>query len=549
VDRSTVLILCVIGTALATGCKKDEGKTPAADGPSFLAGPTITEADPRVPLSFVLSLQTDAEVTVTASFDEPDGTATTIQYESAGTDFELPLLGLTGNRTTEVTVQISNADGTVSADPIPVQTALPNSWPDIDVVVSEPEKMEPGYRLFTVRPALFVNSNEFLMIADERGEIVWTLVPDEVILDIKPFTDGNLLAVQDAEDMVGGPLVEYTLMGLEADRWKSSAHALGGTVVDGIDGFHHDAIALDDGTFLALSKEPFDIDTYHMSYSDRQLVEPQTVSADIAVQFTREGEVLDTWRLSEVLDPQRIGYDSIDFTHSDGLYDWTHANAVMVDPADGNLVISIRNQDAIVKIDRDTHELIWSLGTHDNWNAAWQPYLFTPVGDLEWSYHQHGHDLAPDNRILVFDNGVQRASPYVGDPPLPVPDRYSRVVEYQLSEDTMEVTQTWEFSDAGDGILFSDLVGNARYLDQSGNVLGCFGYVTSVGGESMNNLGLGKKAIRIVEFKPGTPHEVVFDLKITSDASESPDGWVAYRAEHLPSLYPPEVATVIRQFP
>jgi len=266
------------------------------------------------------------------------------------------------------------------------------------------------------------------------------------------------------------------------------------------------------------------------------------------VKFSAIGEVLDTWHISEVMDPQRIGYDSIEFTHSDGLYDWTHANAVMVDPADGNLVVSLRNQDAIIKIDADSHALIWSLSNHDNWNAAWTPYLLNPLGELEWSYHQHGHDLGSDNRILVFDNGVQRASPYI-DTPLPVPSRYSRVVEYQIDEDTMEVRQNWEFSDAGDGILFSDLVGNARYLPQSGNVLGCFGYVTSVGGESMNNLGLGKKAIRIIEFQPGNPHEVVFDLKITSAVTESSDGWVAYRTELLPSLYPPEVATVTRQLP
>jgi len=543
---------CALGLAatLALGCAGDKPSKDNVDdfpGPEFLDGPTIGPAQQRAPLSFVLSLQTDTDASVTADLLEEDGTLTVVNYTQSGTDFELPLLGFKGNAVTQVTVHITDAQGTTTAAPIAVEPTLPNEWPDIEAVVSQPDKMEPGYRLFSVRPALFVNDNEFLMVADERGEIVWTLVPDEVILDIKPFQNGNLLAVQEADDMVGGPVVEYTLLGDETSRWKSNAHAREGVIVDGIEGFHHDVIALDNGDFMGLSKEPFFIENYHMSYVDRPVVAPQTVSADIIVSFTPSGEVLDTWRLSELLDPQRIGYDAIDVTHSDGLYDWTHANAIMLDPADGNLVVSVRNQDAIIKIDVDTHELIWILATPDNWNAEWMEFLLTPRGDLEWSFHQHGHDISEDNRILVFDNGLQRASPFVDDP-LPVSSRYSRVVEYEIFPDTLEVAQTWEFKDAGDGILFSDLVGNARYLQQSGNVLGCFGYITSIGSVSMSTLGLGKKAIRIIEFSPGDPHEVVFDLKITSDGGENSDGWVAYRAEYLESLYTPDVATVTRMF-
>ena len=516
------------------------------DGPSITQGPTITSAGEHVPLSFKLALTTDSEATVIAELEEPDGTVTTVTYQATGTDFSLPLLGLIGDATTKVTVRVSDKGGVTSAAAIPVATKLPSVFPDIEVIVSEPEKMEPGYRLFSVRPTLLLNENEYMMIADNRGKIVWMLDPDEVVLDVKPFTNGNLLAVQDANDMIGGPLVEYTLLGEELQRWKSASHSRPGIVVDGVDGFHHDVVLLDDGNFLAISKEPLNIPTYHLSYIDRQDVGPQIVSSDIFVKFTPQGEVLETYHLSDILDTQRIGYDCLEPTHSDGLADWTHTNALQVDPSDGNIVISVRNQDVLVKFDATTHELIWMMGTEENWNADWRDDLLQPQGDVEWSYHQHGHDLGSGNRVLVFDNGLQRASPFVQPPPMAIEDRYSRVVEYTVLPGSMEVIQNWEFNDAGDGVLFSDLVGNARYMPDTGNVLGCFGYTTSVDGVPLNDVGFGRKAIRIVEFKPGQPHDVVFDMKLYSEIAENEDGWVAYRAEKLDSLYPPGVATVSR---
>jgi hypothetical protein len=60
------------------------------------------------------------------------------------------------------------------------------------------------------------------------------------------------------------------------------------------------------------------------------------VSQDI-VQFGFDGAVRSRWPLVERLDPQRIGFDSLDLLG--GGYDWSHANAIVEDP--GGFVVSV----------------------------------------------------------------------------------------------------------------------------------------------------------------------------------------------------------------
>ena len=89
---------------------------------------------------------------------------------------------------------------------------------------------------------------------------------------------------------------------------------------------------------------------------------------------------------------------------------------------------------------------MWILGNHSNWAAEFQPYLLTPVGPLEWPYHQHAPTITAEGTILLFDNGNDRASPFDGVPRMELSESYSRAVEYAIDEDSMEVTQVWEFA-------------------------------------------------------------------------------------------------------
>ncbi len=54
--------------------------------------------------------------------------------------------------------------------------------------------------------------------------------------------------------------------------------------------------------------------------------------------------------------------------------DWMHTNSVAYSPADGNVLLSVRNQDWILKIDyRDgtgTGAIVWRLGKEGDFSLA-----------------------------------------------------------------------------------------------------------------------------------------------------------------------------------
>ncbi len=197
---------------------------------------------------------------------------------------------------------------------------------------------------------------------------------------------------------------------------------------------------------------------------------------------------------------------------------WTHGNAVIYDPADDSIIVSLRHQDAVVKFSRQTGELKWILGPHENWDQEqFGEFLLTPLSDEEFffPYHQHAPKITDEGTIIVYDNGNFKASPF--DPQLPGSDNFSRAVEYDINELTKEVDIVWEYGQFEDEIIFTPFVGDADSLPETGNVLITFGGLRD------------PSRARIIEVTRTTPAEKVFDLSVDS---------FVYRSERLPSLYP-----------
>ena len=108
-------------------------------------------------------------------------------------------------------------------------------------------------------------------------------------------------------------------------------------------------------------------------------------------------------------------------------------------PPDDSVIVSVRHQDAVIKLSRETGELVWILGTHAGWGDRWKAYLLNPVGEFEWPYHQHAARTTRDGLLLLFDNGNDRAWP----PETRTPDKeaYSRAVEFKIDEEQGTVEQ------------------------------------------------------------------------------------------------------------
>jgi hypothetical protein len=109
--------------------------------------------------------------------------------------------------------------------------------------------------------------------------------------------------------------------------------------------------------------------------------------------------------------------------------DWLHVNAVSLSPADGNLVVSIRHQDWVIKIDYrngagDGH-VVWRLG-------AGGDFAVNSTDPSPWFSHQHNAHYIDDHTLILFDNGnLRRASD---------PNAHSRGQVWTLDETTMTAT-------------------------------------------------------------------------------------------------------------
>jgi arylsulfate sulfotransferase len=93
-------------------------------------------------------------------------------------------------------------------------------------------------------------------------------------------------------------------------------------------------------------------------------------------------------------------------------HDWMHSNSAYYWPANDDLVVSIRDQDWVIKIDYNngngTGNILWRMGAVDG------DFTFNNVNNNAWPWFSHQHDFGIENNgagpATVFDNGNTRVS-------------------------------------------------------------------------------------------------------------------------------------------
>ena len=172
----------------------------------------------------------------------------------------------------------------------------------------------------------------------------------------------------------------------------------------------------------------------------------KSVVGDRVIEFTREGEIVWEWDSFDHLDPLRIGYGALDaYCHVRGFPDhgdWTHCNGVCHDPSDDSVILSMRLQDCVIKIDRRPGDFQWILGDHEGWRAEHRDRLLTPIGEgFRWPWHGYNPRITSEGTIVMFDNAICMARP--GSPRVPFHKSLSRGVEYRVNEHDRTVEQVW----------------------------------------------------------------------------------------------------------
>ena len=560
--RAFFLSMIVIACMAAAGCDGEnilsdgDGGGVDTDPPGAVSGPSVVFSQ-NAPLAAVLSLTTDEPTEVEVEVMSTDAQANSVTARAEGftvhsdgfdTVHSIILLGFHPGEpySTHVTLrdgagnetELNNVDFTT--DPLPL------GFPPIDVV-SEPELMEPGVTLFPVRASgANLAFGSVFVAADEEGQVVWyRRFPNIGYGDIRRISNGDLLFIRD-----DATITEINMLGDIVREWHTNRNTNPGTgsIFVDVPIFHHEVFEMENGNFLVLSVELRTFENYPISDSDPAApLGTAVLAGDMVVEFSpSDGTIVNEWHLLDMLDPYRIGYDSLggfwntNFPEIEvGTKDWAHANAVIHDPLDDSIIVSMRHQDAVVKFSRQTGQLIWILGTHANWDPVrFGSFLLDPVGDpFLFQYHQHAPEVTESGTVLLYDNGNYKATPF--DIKLAATENFSRAVEFSIDEDTKQVTQDWEFGQFDDPVRYAPFIGDADMQPLTGNVLITHGGVTTdADGMPTDNIFAAKTSVHIIEVTHTTPGQKVFEISIVDPTPETANGWTTYRAERLPSLYP-----------
>jgi arylsulfate sulfotransferase len=360
-------------------------------------------------------------------------------------------------------------------------------------------------------------------VFDMQGNVIWYYDSGSTgsAQPVKLLPNGHLLVNLSGDvreiDLAGNIYKEFTAS--DVKQWLTNA----GYDIP-VASIHHDFLMLPNGHLILL------VSTVKTFNSLSGYTGPTDASGDVLVDLDSDYNVAWVWSTFDHLDVNR---------HPAGLPDWTHGNAVIYSPDDGNILYSSRHQSWIIKIDyRDgagTGNVLWRLGYQGD---------FTIDSGLnpDWQFAQHFPIIVSPNseglfNLMVYDNGDNRVLDNVGTvcgnvgtfgPQLPGTIQcYTRAVNFQVNETTKTVSTAWQFNTSP---VYSFWGGSTQLLS-TGNYVVDLNAPADIDSSGNPILPLDNHAgSRYLELTPDQPPQVVMQMEITDQN--------AYRLVHAPSLYP-----------
>ena len=281
----------------------------------------------------------------------------------------------------------------------------------------------------------------FPVATDLSGQVVWYYeapTGNNIGLYVtRPLPGGNILVIPPDGRLYNQILWEIDLAGnivmeTTVPRINEQLVAMG---YDPIGAIHHEAVRFPNGHTLVIA-------TVSRVIEDVQGPGPVNILGSMVVDLDENWQVTWAWNAFDHLDVTReaslgetcaVTCDDPAFFGDENTKDWNHSNSLSYSPADGNLIISIRNQDWVVKIDYQdgtgTGDIIWRLGLDGD---------FTIESDdpNPWFTHQHDARYISDDQIVLYDNGTLRCE----TSPNPLQDCYSRGQVFRIDEEARVAT-------------------------------------------------------------------------------------------------------------
>lgn len=417
----TLSITLTSGSSATTQAVQLTGTGVQLSGGESLVTPTGN------PLVALYSFQPEQQGTVHVEFgtDTTYGRSTgSVATPANGGPVEILVAGMKQNTTYHMRAVVTESDGTIVNDQDHTFTtsSFPaNVFPQITATTSPGQTPQPGIEMLDAT-ASASNKNDLEAYAvDLQGNVIWGYnFPDRasantIVQPIKLMPNGNLLvelsfpsqyvlpnqgvtltpADESVDlireiDLAGDPVAQITIAQLNT---KLAAAGYNMTLLD----FHHDVAILPNGHIIAIANmiKPYSNLTGYSGSTN--------VLGDVLIDLDQNFNVSWVWSEFDHLDVNR---------HPIGFPDWTHTNAVVYSPDDGDLLVSMRHQSWIIKIDyqdgKGTGDILWRLGNEGDFT------LKNGTAPQDWFYGQHDPTYTPGSAsagqfsLSMMDNGFGR---------------------------------------------------------------------------------------------------------------------------------------------
>ena len=374
-----------------------------------------------------------------------------------GGQVSLYVAGMLGSTKYHMRGQIAlNNGATLNDADLTCTTQAPPSTAKIQITTPSGATPQPGIEMWNT---LIPQNLTQAFATDLDGNVIWTYTykgtSSDLLQGIQLLPNGNFLMVLSylssltvnaspgllnevrEVDLAGNTIRSVTMDDLNAKLAASTLRDGDGNAY-ALRSFHHNVLALPSGHWVLLATNTRDFASLPGQTGNT------TVIGDVLVDIDPSGNPVWVWNAFDHLDVNR---------HPMNFPDWTHSNDMIYSSDDHNLLLSIRHQNWIVKIEyldgQGSGNILWRLGKDGDFK------LVGGTDPTDWFYAQHGMNYFTPNTTGVFrlglmDNGNDRYFPsgqvYCRVGPKPQSTCYSTVPMLEINESTKTATLVSHYS-------------------------------------------------------------------------------------------------------
>ncbi len=273
---------------------------------------------------------------------------------------------------------------------------LPHDFPALNVTPHPGAgSPTPGWYL----TANLRNDGSYAMVLDTHGTPVWyKKAPVGVALDVKPFGH-NRVAFASAPTSGYGrtPGDHYDVYDLETNQIADTVSAVGSPTD------FHDMIALSNGNRMVLTYPiRHGVDLTGLDATPAPGANSNIADCEIQ-EVDPQGQLVWKWDATDHVDPVAENqFNGVDVINGENVYDVYHCNSIDAIPG-GDVLLSIRHMNAVVRIGRSDGTIKWKMGgtTNNKDNAQHVTVENYPQSATSL---QHDARYLPNGDISVFDN-------------------------------------------------------------------------------------------------------------------------------------------------